>query len=104
MAKYTTVGAISGHFPSDAERAANTEIAALSYGAQSHEATVAEMQAGSRHAGKCPVCERTLFAPDSIENCKCCASRRNDPAWTIHTDGTWWKVECLAEAIAAGEA
>jgi hypothetical protein len=104
MAKYKTIGAISGHFPTAAQRKLNEQLADLSYGAESRAALEAEMLPGGQHVGICAACDTHISAPLTMAECPCCEMWRRDPSMTIHTDGTWWDVSALAEAIAAGEA
>jgi hypothetical protein len=92
---YRTIGAISGHFPSAAERAANAAIASESVGAQQERAVeAAEIQAAaSRYLGQCPRCGShvsTGSGAASLDDCRRCAMYRAEPdRWYIDEDGTW---------------
>lgn len=87
----TTIGAISGVFPTAAQRALNTEIAEMSVGAQmARDAEKVMASAPSEYIGQCPMCETARYG-DASTPCKRCEMYRADPSMYVGADGMWWR-------------
>ena len=95
---YKTIGAISGHFPSTAQRKLNAEIASQSIGAQiARQVDAAEMTPSEDYIGKCPVCETHRYG-DASKPCGRCEIMASQPErYVIGPDGTWWSKEALLD-------
>lgn len=88
-----TVGAISGHFPSSAQRAINTSLAEDSIGAQiARQVDAAEALAPLTFLGHCVVCETDRYGVTGTPCGRCEMYRAKPDQYRIGDDGTWWAV------------
>ena len=86
---YKTIGAISGHFPSAAERAA-TDARESERAAAIGADTDAEMIAGPAYLGQCVACGTPRYGADPAAPCGRCEMYRGLPdQWYLDGAGEW---------------
>lgn len=110
MARYRTIGAISGYFPTAAERRAAEAAQAQSLGAQMHRDEMAAEQlveaARAAHPPwHCPVCGTRQVGRPAAERCHCCAtSGQHGRHWVEIDPGCWgWVDESRIIAAASDD-
>lgn len=90
---YKTIGAISGHFPSAAERKLNAAAAANTEGAiMARAIDAADLVPPAEYLGKCPACGSHTWASatrPTLADCVRCEGYRADPDMYLDEVGEW---------------
>jgi hypothetical protein len=98
LSTYKTLGAISGHFPSAAQRKRNTKSASESIGAQiARQVAAAEMTPSSKYIGLCSKCETHRYGDPEVPCGRCEIMASQPEKYVIGPDGTWWSKEALLD-------